>query len=190
MITKLYRLPPELGGGEIMLCGPRGDATHYAWNIGGHTVSLPYAVLTEVPPPTPDEPEPGAHRIGDTVCERDDAWDRPSKVHDFLEREHWRVVGSVGSWTWLELLDFLGCGPDVVIRKLQPAPEPVQPPVHLPWRGSSRWGSELSVSIEGPVDIGVKIGGGTVRLPPAMARKMAAALLTAADAAENTRSQT
>jgi hypothetical protein len=46
------------------------SSTHIAIKVDGYRVWIPRDALTEVPPPIPDEPGPGAYLIGGVLCMR------------------------------------------------------------------------------------------------------------------------
>lgn len=159
-----FRLPPELGSGEIEIAvNTRDDArpTHWSWNIDGHAVSLPLAILTEIPPPIPPEPEPGAYLIGGVLCVRfEDGWDDDGEAAQAWE-EAWQKHG----------------GPDVDIVALVPKPAAVE----LPWKGES-W--SVWRDHPGRVQINVPGSSGVWSVPDDLAREFGLALLSAADRAE------
>lgn len=197
-----YKLPDELGGAEVQQV--RWDSKYEAMPkipkgyvaVSGDAnpawiIYVPDGALTEVPPPIPAEPEPGVYR----------AW-RPGWeergvviVNDGEDGGNWGVVGDIVWRSWEDFVRQLGLGgPGVVIRKLQPAPEPVQ----LPWREENL---EVYRSVGCGCHEGQTDGEPLIRLDDhdakqyrvmngAYATRLAHALLTAADAAENTRSQT
>jgi hypothetical protein len=117
--TKRYRLPAELGGGEVEYLWPSKSGTDGKfWVVrvgpGGPQFEIHANWLTEIAPPIPPEPEPGAYLIGETVCFHDEAFGwwlghRADKV--------WR-----GVWQeWEDAWAAVG-GPDVDIVPLVPAP--------------------------------------------------------------------
>jgi hypothetical protein len=126
-----------------------------------------------IPPPVPDEPEPGAYLIGDRLAVR----------FETEAGQLWHTANDDQSWTqlWAEI-----GGPDATIRRLVPEPEPVA----LPWE-TQPYAPGVNRAV-----VGAWTRGGTVRagvtighrengidLDPDTAEAMAAALWTAARAA-------
>ena len=193
--ARRYKLPDALGGGEYEATSHLiGDASPYdrvAFDVPGvGRVVLPTDACTPVPPPIPAEPEPGVYR----------AW-RPGWeergvviVNDGEDGGNWGVVGDIVWRSWEDFVRQLGLGgPGVVIRKLQPAPEPVQLPLVITARDRDlRVRLSDTPTSKGDVRLTVIAPGReiSVWLAPEDYRPIGLALLTAADAAENTRSQT
>lgn len=124
MTTKRYRIKPPLAG--EFEADAEGLARYARWSdpATGRVEHLPLAILEEVEPPIPPEPEPGAYDIGGALA-----------LH---------IIGGANwaSWIWTtadldqggwtsgsfpELWAALG-GPNVSIRRLVASPE-----VELPW---------------------------------------------------------
>jgi hypothetical protein len=173
-----YKLPEELGGGEVEISKQTPGSTHYCWRILGHSVVLPYEILTEIPPPIPAEPEPGAYLIGEVLCVRWSVEEEPDN--------HWYLGGSGHrALTWTHVWEAVG-GPDVEIIPL--VPRASLPEVELPWREPSVYGFAAQVAKRSD-GINVSVWGpGTpdrlllsdATLDRDSARSMAAALLAAA----------
>lgn len=170
-----FKLPEVLGGGEFEALtefwtkvGPEGQDIRLRFSIPNvGLVDIPKHVLTEVPPPIPAEPEPGAYLIGEVL------------VTGYARRDEvrWLYADSIGvlmTVLWAELWEKLG-GPDVTIRRLEPAP----PTVEFPW-----YLSEITVEVrKADPPVLVQIDQEWVYLSWDSAEQMAAALLTAARAA-------
>ena len=183
-MTRRYLLPESLGRVEVeFVCeaGHRG-----AWSVvvrgGGPQFDINPSWLTEVDPPSPAEPEPGAYLVGDCIAMRfaryegynQWRWDSPN------DRDGFDTGG------WLDLWSDIG-GADVTIRRL--VPDPLAEPVELPWEFRVGTNSETRVSSHGThgvLDKNAAVGAyaTTVRLSPEQAREKARALWTAAAQAE------
>lgn len=126
--------------------------------------------LTEVPPPIPAEPEPGAYLIGDRLCVRSG---------NRLRAESWIIVSDDGhDYTdWVGVWEWAG-GPDVSIVPLVPKVD--WPTALLPWVDGPfavrvrEDGTNCSVQLDHTFRNAVMV------MTPRRARAMAAALLTAA----------
>ncbi len=179
-----YRLPAELGGAEIdaqeQWGGCAGGRPQYELDSGITVLMPPGTPMEAVPPLIPKEPGPGAYLIGDLVAENDG--DRSAGNWCYVGTHEWRY--------WDEFWAKAG-GPDVAIVPLVPqtevVPAPKLPDVQLPWSAISMSGLGLEVSAIDTYDFsGVRliVASLQVHLRPSTARSMAAALLVAADAAE------
>lgn len=179
-----WKFPEILGGGEHEEhLRPDGSSEgapfgSVVFHINGCVVAVARALLTEVKPALPAEPEPGAYLIGGGLAVR---------FPDDQDRLH-RWCYNVGDPGYQEALDWqdawhdLG-GPDVTIVRLVPEPAEVE----LPWEGISFYQSSVEVRPpnehrEIPVVIDFRTGRGPMDLllGADTAEAMAAALLTAA----------
>lgn len=186
MTAQRYRLPEALGGREVELLTdqePTRNVGDYVWvrdpDLG--VIQMPMSKLTPVPPPIPEEPEPGAYEIGGRTAVR---W----KLDHSCCWAYDDVNGSYVTSAWGALWDEIG-GPDVTIRRL--VPEPPVERVTLPWSGESQYGAKITVERfqDGPNDkdyARVRIQKAETAcskshdwlLPLPVARSMAAALLS------------
>jgi hypothetical protein len=115
-----YRLPDELGGAIVDHHGSlRGDDTVSVNLPGVGFIYVPHGCLTEIPPPVPDEPEPGAYDIGGVLCVRMAKRGGQPWLVD-IDRPDLRL-----RMDWPSLVEVLGIDPDVKIRRLEPDPAPV-----------------------------------------------------------------
>jgi hypothetical protein len=162
------RLPDELGSAEF----ETNRRTSYAGRVtvtveGVGEVSFPENVLTDVPPPLPEEPPAGTTVLirGDGEMRGDCVWHRHAGG--------WYGTTWPNQISWRALCD------------MDPAPVPMVPalePVNLPWWGPNTNGIQEMVGVEGAVadEIAVKVDGEPAYVSRPVARTMARALLTAA----------
>lgn len=177
-----YRLPDGIRDGEIEaeeIWGGSGGRPEYRL-AGGFTLLAPAGQpLERVRPPLPDEPPVGA-----VVLDSDNrAWQ-----HTMGHRGDWESTYDDMGDDWRGLND--GAGP---LTRL--VPDLFAEPVALPWSAATEPISSLrpTLYVEAAVLPGVHItarpfGDGQWQLSPAVARDMARALWTAADAAEKEQS--
>lgn len=167
-----YRLPEALGGGvmeeyrHVSGGGSEAPVGTVAFLLDGCLMCLARGLLTEVPPPLPEEPPAGFYRAtdgtdGKTLAERDG--------------DDWYVGGCGGPLPW----DAVGSNYDTFVRLVA---DPFAEPVELPWE-LPVYGDTLTVAVQG---IGVGFGFDQMmgRLTVGDARLAARALWAAADAAE------
>lgn len=175
-----YRLPAELGGGEIeaipqgTIMGSMGHRYQY-WG-DGYELWFETA-LTEVEPPIPDEPEPGAYDIGGVLCVRWAADKSPSR---------WAFgtgssAAGVYHCDWPELWAELGA-PRRSPPPIRLVPDPAQD-VELPWRCGDLYIERLDATSGLMVEVNFQDR--WVRLDADEARQAAAALLAAAEATDD-----
>jgi len=142
-----YKLPDELGGGEFdgqpLLNtsdgSPAGRIFLHITPDRSEYLVLDPARLTEVRPPVPAEPEPGAYLIGGTPCVRiGSAWVVGIDQPDPRWWVYWRDGG---------VAKLVG-GPDVPIVRLVPeSSDRAQPPtVVLPWRHKDSGGDSIEIA--------------------------------------------
>lgn len=176
---KTYRLPEELGGAEFEageFHHPNTSIGRYQYRGNGFALWMG-SKLSEVPPPIPAEPEPGAYLLGGKVALRvdEDAMDETS-------RWTW-IEDSDDLWTWE---DWAKCwadlgGPGITPQRLVPE----TPEVELPWTGVFG-AARINVGRDEDGDVFVEtVSGGRAMLPvlaPDEAEAMAAALISAARA--------
>lgn len=149
-----YRLPAELGAGEIEATeewsGCAGARATYRLTDGTELVMPLGLLLYPLNPPIPAEPEPGAYLIGETFCVR--WWGDDSGGHWAMRND--LVVRGYGWFDWARLWESIG-GPDVSIVPLVPKVdrgdvqltymgEPL-PTVKLPWSHTDREGDRLGI---------------------------------------------
>jgi hypothetical protein len=175
-----YKVTEEWGGGEaedadFASFTPSSEYRALTRDNGRWFALIHEGALTEVPPPIPPEPEPGAYLIGDSWALRTKAL--------LSERWIWHDGAYLHSGTFADLWAHVD-GPDVTITPLVPA----LPDVELPWKLSVGW---AAVSVGGSCDavwVQTVSGGRAVLvepLSPDAAEAMAAALMTAARAARS-----
>ncbi len=172
-----YKLPEALGGGEVTEC-----RTVFAIPEGFRAVGLvgssdsdrwlylvPVDALTEIKPPTPPEPEPGAYLIGGVLCVRfrDD-----QTIHRWWV-ETSGVPGGFVSYSWPDAIGIFT--EDVTIRRLVPEMAEVE----LPWRPSPAWRIPVRIATSHE-KVEIKVDGTTLFSAPNTAEAMAGALLSAA----------
>lgn len=163
-----YKLPAELGGGERDAYIVTSGNAMFAVDDGEVTISL--SLLTEVPPPIPPEPEPGAWLIGGSLAARFAVpagwtawvWQANFKlpalggeVHESTAGRTWVTCGNSWDKVWAEI-----GGPDVTITRLVPeSSDRAQPPtVDLPWRYTDRGGDSVEIwLIDKPDGVGVAL---------------------------------
>lgn len=171
-----YRLPEAWGGleveesfgsydsvpdGYLMVLLPRSQ-----W-----AALFPKDALTEVKPPIPAEPEPGAYLIGDAL------WFRPADARGA------RWVGPDGiCWEWEQAWRRSLTRPDVTITPLVPS-VPVEP-VQLPWEFADEDGDKVRVDRARDVWTIDRAGGRTIVVLSPEARRSMIAALSAADRSE------
>jgi len=153
----------------------------------GWLYMVPVQALTELPPPVPPEPEPGAYLIAGVPCIRmARGADDPSGYASHGRK--WILgtkVPRTGWFAWKEALEVLGAGPNVTITRLVPKSDPL-PDVELPWHGEEYQGDGLRVERYDATSVSVAImarATAWVTLDTALA--MAAALITAARSTED-----
>lgn len=144
-------------------------------------VDLPDEWVEPAPPPLPPEPEPGCWRIGEV-----DAVRVPTVEGEYVspDGDDW-FAPTLGKWyAWGALLDAVG-GRDLPIRRLVPAPEPVDLPWHLTSINGWGHGDVRCQPADNPnAPVSYSIDDERRWLTVLEARAMAAALLSAADQAE------
>ena|SRR6185369_8586296 len=141
--------------------------------VEGPVILVPTVALTPVDT-TPAEPEPGVYFIGKTLCAR-------PEVANVLCR--WLNLDDCEWYLWADLWRDVG-GHGVTIRRLIPAPEPVE----LPWKAEGIISEQVvRVLQSGASDcaawVSTRKRNTGVHLSAEQAEEMAAALLTAARAA-------
>lgn len=169
-----YRLPDgtEREAADLYSV-PAIGITLVGFSIDGTTQWFPESLLTEIKPPIPAEPEPGAYLIGDAL------WFRPADARGA------RWVGPDGiCWEWEQAWRRSLTRPDVTITPLVPS-VPVEP-VQLPQIVKGERGDYVSVNIRANGDIAVTAAWAgssavDVALKPEAAAKAGRALLSAAD---------
>lgn len=170
MRYKLPDLPDEAEAVSV-----HGGVATFEWPGLGRFM-MPVAALTEVPPPIPPEPEPGAYDIGGVLCVHPPR-SRPTSRYTWLVVEPTDVASY--RWAlWADVWDLIG-GPDVTIRRLVPGSGFG---VTLPWAGETVH-EHLSICVNnfnGPI---LGLDGASYALSANTARAMAAALWAAADGA-------
>lgn len=128
-----YQLPAALGGGEMdeyrhVDGGTEAPIGTVAFLVNGCIVAIARALLTELPPPIPAEPEPGAYLIGGVLAVR--FREDPGLIgHNWVYGN--RGVGYDDAGFWPAVWGDLG-GPDVAIVPLIVGAEVVEPVVDLP----------------------------------------------------------
>lgn len=173
-----YKLPDVLGGRECVVHhGMAREDGRVDVAVDGVWLTIALRSLTEVPPPIPDEPEPGAYmRNGQIIVGAPvDPGPAPGE-----SRCAWFVYTKRRSWfnhlRWEQAVDETG-GPDAEIVPLLPDPAHG---VTLPWSV----GQLLSVQLLAPGQSGypvrIAVNGESVYIPDDEADAMAAALIAAA----------
>ena len=115
MTTKRYRLPD---GHEIEAEFASNMVT-FTYRLSPHLSLWSKHPLTEVPPPVPDEPPPGAYLIGGHLAAR--------IPHGYFDNWVCAIDGAEGPfWAW-EPLCLRAGGPDVAIVPLVPKYDPNTP---------------------------------------------------------------
>lgn len=170
MSAKTYRLPAPLGGGEyealIEFHTRVGDKDRARFRIPGvGLVDVPYEALTEVPPPTPPEPAPGAYMIRDGLVRRLSESPR--------DTERWACVGNDEWFDWARIWSVYG-GPEVAITPLVALPD-----VELPWE----YDGPTRVELAGGRDVRLTMHRPSVKLDADEADAIGWALIAAARAA-------
>lgn len=177
-----YRLPDQLGGGECVVMsgmahvipGTEGMADVKLDGMEGYAM-IPYRWLVEVEEPLPPEPPVGVVvRINDDVYQRSPL------------DESWYCVRAYGASTWADLCARAKLGTPVRL-----VPDPAVG-VGLPWSPASHdidgdSANSVQATEDGEVADRFRYSAGWhgVYFTPTGARAKAAALLAAADAAEN-----
>lgn len=175
--AKRYKLPDALGGGEYEGSFEEHLAGVIRLNFNGRAIYVPLDMLTEISPPIPPQPGPGAYLIGDSMAlavrfenDGDPNW-----------------LSMPGGWRhWEDLWRDLG-GPDVTITRLVPERVETVEPVTLPWQGESAYGTPIRVERERDGEVGIVIGNRDIGMvgavcTPEGTREFANALLAASRA--------
>ena len=176
-----YKLPKMLGEVECVFHSLGHEDGFWIVELvdtaPGMRIEIEKTALTEVPPPLPAEPEPGAYLIGKTAAVR------VANEKLFNPNVRWVVSAPVprtGWFTWAETWKMLG-GPDVTITPLVPAPS--VEPVTLPWARRFEDGSPVEV-LRSTASNRAAYVSGWGHLTAADALEMAAALIAAAAGGE------
>jgi hypothetical protein len=176
--VKRYKLPSgwHIDGVGLVDGETDSDGWLRVRRSGGATVLFSPGVATEVPPPIPDEPEPGAYLIGGVLVVR--VSPRRGRCWLLVEGEVFHEE------TFAELWPRLG-GPDISIVPLVPKVDP--PAVTLPWSDEARGiyvrravGCGCAGETDGDALVDVVIGDNDRRLSTDEAVTLATAILTAA----------
>lgn len=144
-----YTVHEAWGGGEATLEHPDGPTIPMGYRFvrrdTGQVGIFPTGALTELPPPIPDEPEPGAYLIGSVMCVR------PPANFD----TEWFCFGKPRGWRpWADVWSNFA-GPGVPIVRLVPESELLPDNISLPWKWRDKDGDEIWVDGSG---VGVAAG--------------------------------
>lgn len=163
-----YKLPDQLGGGEVDAVEYDKDGQTWIWfPIGEWMMHCRSDALTKVEPPLPPEPP-----IGTVMLDKDgDVWQRDNETSDY----GWVGTAVPARVPW-ECLN-AKYGP---LTRL--VPDPADDAPALPWECDDEDGDELRIEPTSRTDLAafIKTTRAGVRLTAADARLAAAALLRAA----------